>query len=72
MTVQTGVVKFYNDEKGFGFITPDGSDQDVFLHIKELKRAGIPAQDIAAGGRMAFTPEPGKKGLKAVNLKLLA
>ena len=37
----TGTVKFYNDQKGFGFIQPDGGDKDVFVHATALERAGI-------------------------------
>ena len=39
--MNTGTVKFYNDQKGFGFIQPDNGDKDVFVHATALERAGI-------------------------------
>ena len=41
--MNTGTVKFYNDQKGFGFIQPDNGDKDVFVHATALERAGIRA-----------------------------
>jgi CspA family cold shock protein len=40
-TMDTGTVKFYNNQKGFGFIQPDHGDKDVFVHVTALERAGI-------------------------------
>jgi CspA family cold shock protein len=37
----TGTVKFYNEQKGYGFIQPDGGGKDVFVHVSALERAGI-------------------------------
>jgi len=39
--MQNGTVKFYNEQKGYGFIAPDGGDKDVFVHATALERAGI-------------------------------
>lgn len=66
----TGTVKFFNQSKGFGFITPDDGDKDVFVHITAVQAAGLPG--LTDGQRIAFETEPDKrgKGPKAVNLTL--
>lgn len=65
----TGTVKFFNAEKGFGFITPDEGDKDVFVHITAVKDAGL--ADLRDGQRVSFETEPDRrgKGPKAVNLQ---
>lgn len=67
---QTGTVKFFNQTKGFGFITPDQGGKDVFVHITAVERSGIGALD--EGMRVSFDTEPDNrgKGPKAVNLQL--
>lgn len=67
---QTGTVKFFNQSKGFGFITPDEGAKDVFVHISAVEQSGIPPLD--QGVRVSFETEPDKrgKGPKAVNLQL--
>jgi CspA family cold shock protein len=64
-----GTVKFFNMEKGFGFITPDEGGNDVFVHITAVKDAGM--NDLRDGQRVAFDTEPDRrgKGPKAVNLR---
>jgi cold shock protein len=47
-----GTVKFFNDQKGFGFIQPDGGGKDVFVHISAVERAGMRA--LNEGQRIAF------------------
>ena len=66
---QTGTVKFYNDQKGYGFITPDGGGKDVFVHVTALEESGI--DNLSEGSRISFDTEPDKrgKGPKAVNLQ---
>jgi CspA family cold shock protein len=56
----TGVVKFFNVSKGFGFISPDGGGNDVFVHITALQRSGI--QDLAEGQKVSFDVAPGRDG----------
>ena len=67
---QTGTVKFFNQTKGFGFITPDEGGKDVFVHITAVERSNIGTLD--EGMRFSFETEPDKrgKGPKAVNLQL--
>jgi cold shock protein len=64
----TGTVKFFNGERGYGFIKPDDGGRDVFVHITAVERAGL--KDLTEGQRIAFEVEPDKKGKgpKAVNL----
>jgi len=64
--MNTGTVKFFNDQKGFGFIQPDSGSKDVFVHATALERAGIPG--LAEGQKVAFdTAEDRRSGKVAVN-----
>ena len=67
---QTGTVKFFNQTKGFGFITPDQGGKDVFVHVTAVESSGIGSLD--EGMRVSFETEPDKrgKGPKAVNLSV--
>ena len=64
-----GTVKFFNGQKGFGFIAQEGGGKDVFVHITAVERSGIGTLD--EGMRVSFETEPDKrgKGPKAVNLR---
>lgn len=66
---QTGTVKFFNVQKGFGFITPDEGGKDVFVHVTAVERSGMGS--LNEGMRISFETEPDKrgKGPKAVNLQ---
>ena len=63
--------KFFNQDKGFGFITPDGGAKDVFVHISAVQGSGL--NGLADGQKVTFDTEPDKrgKGPKAINLQLL-
>ena len=65
----TGTVKFFNEAKGFGFVTPEGGAKDVFLHVSALERAGI--SSLNEGDKISFDTEPDTrgKGPKAVNVQ---
>jgi len=64
--MQTGTVKFYNDQKGYGFIQPDAGGKDVFVHATALNRAGIRA--LTEGQKVSFdTAEDRRTGKVAVN-----
>ena len=63
-----GTVKWYNQEKGYGFIQlPDGG-KDVFIHVKELQKAGIVA--LHDGAALVFTTNEGPKGLYATDIRV--
>ena len=65
-----GTVKFFNAAKGFGFIHPDDSQKDVFVHISAVERAGLPG--LSENQKVSFDVEQGKDGrVSAVNLKAL-
>ena len=61
--MQTGVVKWFNSTKGFGFIQPDEGGADVFVHISAVERAGIPA--LNEGQRVSFEVERDKRSGKS-------
>ncbi|HEX2556125.1 MAG TPA: cold-shock protein [Microvirga sp.] len=62
----TGTVKFYNVQKGFGFIQPDNGEKDVFVHATALERAGM--RDLVEGQKVTFdTAEDRRSGKIAVN-----
>jgi CspA family cold shock protein len=63
----TGTVKFYNANKGFGFISPEDGGKDVFVHATALEAAGLRSLD--EGQRVTFDVQPDARGSKAVNLK---
>lgn len=67
-----GKVKWFNDSKGYGFITPDDGGKDVFVHVTAVERSGI--GPLNEGMRISFETEPDKrgKGPKAVELKVEA
>jgi CspA family cold shock protein len=64
--MQTGTVKFYNDQKGYGFIQPDNGSKDVFVHATALERAGI--SGLREGQKVSFdTAEDRRSGKVAVD-----
>jgi CspA family cold shock protein len=62
-----GTVKFFNSQKGFGFISPEGGAKDVFVHASAVEAAGM--RSLAEGQRVSFDIQPDSRGSKAVNLK---
>lgn len=68
--MNTGTVKFYNGQKGFGFIEQADGGKDVFVHVSALERAGF--SDLAEGQKLSFELERDNKGREsATNLQLL-
>lgn len=68
---QNGTVKFFNDQKGFGFIAPEGGGKDIFVHATALARSTPQIETLAEGDRVSFEIEDGTKGPRAVNLTAL-
>ena len=67
--VGTGTVKWFSDEKGFGFITPDGGGRDLFVHFSGITGDGY--RSLSEGSKVSFEEENGDKGPKAVNVQKL-
>jgi len=62
--MKNGTVKFFNESKGFGFITDQSSGEEIFVHVSGL------SQEIRENDNVTFDTQEGKKGLNAVNVKL--
>ena len=65
----TGTVKWFSDEKGFGFVTPDEGDKDLFVHHTGI--AGDGFKSLNEGDKVSYDAEAGDKGPKAVNVRPL-
>ena len=63
--MQEGTVKFFNNAKGFGFIKPVDSDEDIFVHVSGL------IDEIRENDKVKFSVEQGQKGMNAVNVELI-
>ncbi|WP_297327246.1 cold-shock protein [uncultured Bartonella sp.] len=68
---QTGEVKFFNNDKGFGFIKPDDGGADIFVHISAVQASGLTG--LNDGQKVSFETEPDRrgKGPKAVNITIV-
>ena len=69
-TLQTGTVKWFDDGKGFGFITPADGSKDLFAHHTEIKNGGG-FRTLAEGAQVEFEVKQGPKGLQAANIRSL-
>ncbi len=64
--METGTVKWFNDAKGFGFITPDAGGDDLFAHFSEIKAEGF--KSLQENQRVSFNVTTGPKGKQAANI----
>jgi CspA family cold shock protein len=64
--VATGTVKWFNDSKGYGFISPDEGGDDLFVHHSGIAGEGF--KSLAEGAKVEYTPEQGQKGMQATNV----
>ena len=64
--MQTGKVKFFNEEKGFGFIKPDNGGADIFMHVTDLSGATV-----SDNTPVEYETKQGKKGLQATNIAVV-
>ena len=65
-TTSTGIVKWFNDSKGFGFITPDGGGADLFAHFSEIQASGF--KSLQEGNQVEFEIVQGQKGPQAADV----
>jgi cold shock protein len=65
----TGTVKWFNDDKGFGFITPDDQSKDLFVHHTSISGSGF--KSLAEGAKVSYDAEEGQKGPAASNVQSL-
>ena len=66
MASHSGTVKFFNESKGFGFITPDGGGKDVFVHANDIRTEG---GTLSENQRVTFEVVQGRKGPQASNIR---
>jgi CspA family cold shock protein len=71
MGMPSGRVKFFNTDRGYGFIAPDGGGSDVFVHVHDVEAAGM--KTLVKGQQLTYNTAPARDGrLKAVNLRLVS
>ena len=68
-STETGTVKWFNDGKGFGFITPEAGGKDLFAHFKEIRGDGF--KSLSEGQRVTYEVTQGQKGLQASNIRVI-
>lgn len=65
---QKGIIKFFNSQKGFGFITPDNGGKELFVHTSNIKGD---AKNLREGQKVEYVEAPGRKGPEATEVNLL-
>ncbi|MGZ6564705.1 MAG: cold-shock protein [Solirubrobacteraceae bacterium] len=65
--MSTGTVKWFSDDKGYGFITPDDSSKDLFVHHSAIEGSGF--RSLAEGAKVSYDAEQGPKGQAAANVQ---
>ena len=66
----TGTVKWFSDDKGFGFITPDDQGKDLFVHHSGIAGSGF--KSLTEGAKVEYEPAEGPKGPQATNVRAVA
>ncbi len=66
-----GTVKWFNNEKGYGFIAPENGGEDVFVHFRQVNRSGHGRVELAEGQKVTFEIGQGQKGPQAENVTAL-
>jgi len=69
MSIQTGTVKWFNEAKGFGFITPSDGSADLFAHFSEIQSSGF--KSLNENDKVEFITKQGQKGLQAANIRVV-
>lgn len=69
MATQTGIVKRFNNDKGYGFIASDADGTELFAHFSEIQGSGF--RSLEEGQRVEFTPKQGPKGMQATAIRPL-
>ena len=70
MAKETGIVKWFNESKGFGFIAPDNGGKDLFAHFREIQGSGF--RTLQDNQRVEFEVSQGQKGPQATGIRVLA
>lgn len=70
MTTKTGTVKWFSDDKGFGFIAPADGSADLFAHHSEIRNNGG-FRTLAEGAKVEFETKDGPKGVQAANIRTI-
>jgi CspA family cold shock protein len=65
----TGTVKWFNGDKGYGFITPSDGGKDLFVHFSAIQGEGF--KSLAEGAQVEYEPQQGEKGPQAANVSLV-
>ena len=66
---ETGTVKWFNDAKGFGFITPEGGGDDLFVHFRSIETSGF--KSLQEGQKVSYVAVKGQKGMQAEQVRPL-
>jgi CspA family cold shock protein len=70
MATQTGTVKWFNEDKGYGFITPDDGGKDLFAHFREIQSSGF--KTLKENQRVQFEVTQGQKGPQASSINVVS